>query len=99
MTATLSQCIEAHRLKERIYDRHLAGCCWHIVLDDDNLDDDSVRFCINYANENDEQHADCIAIGPLLLAMSRTQRKKLISGGYAKANYAAYAGADPEVKP
>ncbi len=23
---------------QRIYDKHAAGCCWHVVLDDENWD-------------------------------------------------------------
>ena len=33
----------------RIYQHHAAGCCWHVVLDDENWD--SIEFCRKYAFE------------------------------------------------
>ena len=84
MSAPLSACLEAERLLEAIYDSPNggAGCCWHIVLDDNNIDDHSIAFCIDNAARHG--HPDCIAIGPLLAEMSRTQRGKLRVRGYAK---------------
>ena len=52
-----------------------AGGCLHIVLDDDNVDDDSVRFCIDYAAECGDE--DGVYLAQVLLHMSRTQRLKL----------------------
>ncbi len=57
-----------------------AGCCWHAVLDDGNLDTQHIELSIKYATEHG--HAACIAIGPIVLRMSKTQRLKLRSGGY-----------------
>lgn len=54
-----------------------AGCCLHIVLDDGNVNDSSVDFCIKCAQ--DEGHPECEALARLLRQMSRTQRKKLAS--------------------
>lgn len=48
---------------------------FHIVLDDVNVGDDHVRFCIEQANAAGDQ--DGVAIGELLLRMSKTQRSKL----------------------
>ncbi len=64
-------------LAVRIYNlpRGGVGCCLHIVLDDNNVDDGSVRFCINQAKERG--HADCLELGEKLLLMSKTQRLKL----------------------
>lgn len=45
-----------------IYARHSAGCCWHVVLDDSNLD--SAAFCVEYARK--EGHADCCALADLV---------------------------------
>lgn len=73
---------EAARLVERVYERSLAGCCWHIVLDDGNLTDDCVASCRSWAAL--AEHPACIALGPLVERMSKTQRAKLGSGGYKK---------------
>lgn len=58
-----------------LYVRHGAGCCLHIVLDDGNVEDHSVDFCIKYAQE--EQHLECEKLARTLRMMSRTQRLKL----------------------
>lgn len=51
------------------------GCCLHIVLDDNNVDDSSVQFCLDWARSH--KHPKCAEIALLLLAMSKTQRLKL----------------------
>ena len=58
-----------------IYARHCAGCCLHIVLDDGNVRDDCVDFCIDAAQE--KGHKDCEAVAVALRAMTKTQRMKL----------------------
>src|SRR5574342_921951 len=55
-----------------------AGCCLHIVLDDCNVEDGCVQFCLEYAQKNG--HPDCIALAELLMQMSKTQRRKLATG-------------------
>jgi hypothetical protein len=75
---TKQELAEAHRLYLLLNEK--AGCCWHILLDDNNVDDDCVRWCINLAAT--QGHPVCIEIGPLLQRMSKTQRLKLASGGY-----------------
>lgn len=67
--------LDAGPLVKAIYQRSCVGCCLHIVLDDDNVRDDDVQFCINYAH--DQHHADCEQLARMLLLMSRTQRLKL----------------------
>lgn len=57
---------------DEIYSMHRAGCCLHIVTDDDNIDDGSVEFCIQFATE--QQHEYCAAVARALRSMSRTQR-------------------------
>ncbi len=57
-----------------IYTRHCAGCCLHIVLDDTNVADGHVEFCLEKARERG--HADCITAAEMLLAMTTTQRRK-----------------------
>lgn len=52
-----------------------AGCCLHIVLDDGNIDDDDVDFCIRWAI--DQQHERCERLARILRLCSKTQRRKL----------------------
>jgi hypothetical protein len=51
------------------------GGSLHLVLEDGNIDDDSVRFCLQWAIEKGDQ--DGIGLAGMLLTMTRTQRKKL----------------------
>lgn len=62
-----------------------AGGCLHIVLDDGNVEDHSVAFCVDYAMENDCNQ--CESLARLLMRMSRTQRLKLVDdpGKYIRA--------------
>ena len=52
MTAPARQNISpiAAEIIQRIYRYHAAGCCWHVVLDDDNWD--SIEFCKEEATAN-----------------------------------------------
>jgi hypothetical protein len=54
MTAPKRQNVspQAAEIISRIYSRHAAGCCWHVVLDDENWD--SIEFCRQYATENSD---------------------------------------------
>ena len=54
---------------------NLAGGYLHLVLDDGNIDDDYVEFCLKYAGENHD--ADGVELARLLLQMSLAQREKL----------------------
>jgi hypothetical protein len=58
-----------------LYARSGAGCCLHIVLDDGNVEDSSVDFCVRYAQE--QGHLACEKLARTLRMMSRTQRLKL----------------------
>lgn len=62
-------------LVQALYARHAAGCCLHIVLEDGNVDDASVEFCITEASAR--AHDECHELAVLLGTMSRTQRAKL----------------------
>lgn len=53
------------------------GCCLHIVLDDGNVEDGSVQYCLEQATE--AKHEDCKELAEKLLQMSKTQRKKISS--------------------
>lgn len=52
-----------------------AGGSLHIVLEDGNVADDYVRFCIEEAGRRDD--VDGVALARLLLRMNKTQRRKL----------------------
>jgi hypothetical protein len=51
------------------------GGSLHIVLDDGNVEDSHVEFCIKWAREHNDE--DGVKLGELLLRMSKTQRLKL----------------------
>jgi hypothetical protein len=52
-----------------------AGGVLHIVLDDENVEDKHVQFCINEAKKQNDLLG--LKLGNLLLKMSKTQRRKL----------------------
>jgi hypothetical protein len=67
--------VRGKELVRSIYERHLAGCCWHIVLDDGNTGDSAVAICVETAKS--EGHADCIELAGIVPLMSKTQRRKV----------------------
>lgn len=69
-------------LAKHIYRRTFVGCCLHIVLDDLNVRDSHVVFCVDQARR--EGHGDCETLALLLLRMTKSQRKriaKIVCGG------------------
>lgn len=52
-----------------------AGGSLHIVLDDGNISDFDVQFCIDYAKDAGDVAG--VQLGQLILKMSKTQRLKL----------------------
>lgn len=60
---------------DELYKRNPVGCCLHIVLDDDNLKDGDVLFCIHQAEA--AGHTSCAELGEKLLQLSQTQRGKV----------------------
>lgn len=68
-------------LARRIYKRHAAGCCLHIVLDDGNLTDGNVEFVYGWAaatnNFEKGQHEDCVNLARMLELATEEQRKAL----------------------
>lgn len=54
---------------------HPNGGSLHIVLEDGNIDTESVMWCINYASVHGDVEGE--ALGRVLLTMSKTQRNKL----------------------
>jgi hypothetical protein len=59
------------------YAKNLAWGSLHIVLDDGNVEDSSVKFCIENAQERGDVEGKGLA--EILLQMSKTQRAKLPS--------------------
>lgn len=58
-----------------LYERNCMGCCLHVALDDGNLKDKDVQFCIDFAVG--QNHPECEDLGRKLLELSQTQRAKL----------------------
>ena len=58
-----------------VYDRNHAGCCAHIVTDDDNTEDHHAEWCLQEALKH--KHTVCIALCEALVQMSPTQRHQL----------------------
>lgn len=52
-----------------------AGGSLHIVLDDGNVDDGHIEYCIKRANEKGDELG--VYLGKALLTMSKTQRRKI----------------------
>ncbi len=65
-------CTAAIPLIKEIYRHHPAGCCLHIVLDDNNLD--SVDWCLEQPDICDL----CLECGNILKTMTGTAIKKAI---------------------
>ena len=59
-----------------IYDHSPAGCCLHIVLDDGNTDDQSVRICQHAAIA--AGHANCLQVAAFLWGLSPDQRRAFL---------------------
>lgn len=51
------------------------GGSLHIVLDDGNIEDSHIEYCIGYAKENGDDEG--VLLGQILLKATKTQRKKL----------------------
>jgi len=64
-------------LVRRLYERHSAGCCWHVVLDDGNVGDGIVAETAADARAHPCGAAECLELATLLPQMSTTQRRKL----------------------
>jgi hypothetical protein len=54
---------------------NIVGGSLHVVLDDGNVDDKSIGYCLNAAREDGDE--DGAAIAQVLLRMSKTQRRKV----------------------
>ena len=52
------------------------GCCLHVTLEDYNVDDDSIKFCKEYAVK--KEHALCARVADYLATIPAEQRKETI---------------------
>ena len=69
---------EVMPLVREYYEDNYAGGSLHIVLDDGNIRDSDLEFCLKEAELAGDERA--IKIAKLMLQMSKTQRKKLSRG-------------------
>ena len=68
-------------LIDAIYDQHPSGGPLHIVLDDGNIDDDSINWCLNNTIENCDDivmKVLCTTCAELLLNIPQEERIKLV---------------------
>ena len=63
------------KLVDEYYKTNKTGGSLHLVLDDNNVDDSHVNYCLNVAIENNDLPG--VKLAKLLLLMSKTQRLKL----------------------
>ena len=52
-----------------------AGGCLHIFLDDGNIRDQDIQFCLELAKS--KKDTDAVIISEILMRMSKTQRSRL----------------------
>lgn len=72
------------------YERHGAGCCLHVVLDDGNLGRSHVEFCLRQP----DCCAECIRLGRLLLRLTPLERVMVF-----RVNHRAECCSDEDVLP
>lgn len=72
---------EVLKLVKYLYE-DLGECCGgllHIVLDDGNLDDDDIQWCLNHCNKEDNKDRKdksvCIEIAQRMLNMTEFERR------------------------
>ncbi len=57
-----------------VYKGHGAGCCWHVVFDDGNIDRECIDFCAKEAAARDCK--PCLALARVVGQFSLTQVSK-----------------------
>lgn len=81
LTRTVEQ--QVRELIERIYARHPVGCCWHVVLDDENWD--CLDFCCDEARiaASRDSEEECVTEGACqeLAALCNPKRRELTVTG------------------
>lgn len=73
---TIQQLIEAVKAYYSIHGNNVGGRL-HIVLDDGNINNSDIKWCIDYASSKNDNEA--VLLGKMLLGASLTQRRKLIN--------------------
>ena len=68
------------KMIEQLYNRSAVGCCLHITLDDENIEDNHVQFCIEEAQRMG--HPSCEQVARAILEMTMEERKALVSEPY-----------------
>ncbi len=63
-------------------DHGTVGGCLHSVLDDGNIEDGAIQYCLKEAEAEDCK--PCTTIARLLMRMSRTQRTKISRNCYPR---------------
>lgn len=62
----------------RDLDDEEGGCCLHVTVTDFNVDDDSIRFCIDYAVQRG--HQTCAELGRAFLARVPEEHREAFLG-------------------
>jgi hypothetical protein len=62
---------------QQLYSRCPVGCCLHIVLDDNNVRDYDLDFCIQEAKYNN--HKECEQLAVILRDLSEEERVNIIN--------------------
>ena len=68
------------KMIQQLYNRHSAGCCLHVVLDDENLEDLHVDSCIEFAVKN--HHSECELLARAIRQLNEEQRAQLLKTQY-----------------
>lgn len=76
MIENVEKCREVYRVDFE----HGCGGHLHIVLDDQNISDSDIKYCINSAKSDNCQ--TCVEAGEMLLEMNINRRKILVERYY-----------------
>lgn len=77
---------------EWYHEDHLAWGSLHIVLEDENLEDDSVQWCIERARERGDEEGEALA--RILLELTEEQRLNLSREMWKKYHERIWNGAE-----
>jgi len=66
------------------------GGDYHIIIDECNVKDDHVRYCLDEARQKEDKLG--IVLGEMLLRLTKTQRSKLSSRMYIPCEEYGYKG-------
>lgn len=76
---------ETYDLAKKIYSKNSVGGLLHIVLDDGNLKNSHIEWCINEIKSSNDDDKDLyLQCAYNLLKMTPTQRLKLYMSGYRR---------------